>query len=141
MRKSLKELITPGAASVSTTRDWRRPSPPIAVEDGEFATSEVGRDTLDYKARFSQDEIGRRLEGYVCINCWEPHELPFPEKCSLCGFMMRRDQVRVFHEQFEGNERARWVERIERELDSLDDKHERNFHETKSGIVIPRSLR
>ena len=141
MRKSLKQQVVPNALAVSKSRDWRRPSVPIQVEDGDFATSEVGRDTLDYKARFSQQEIGRRLEGYVCIQCWEPHETPFPERCSLCSFPMRARQLSTFHEQFEGDERARWVERIEKELDQLEDTHERNFHETSSGIVIPRALR
>lgn len=125
------------AAKRATSRDWRKPSIPIAVEDGQFATSEVGRDTLDYKARFTEDEIGRRKDGYVCIQCWEPHERPFPDHCSLCGFPMARMQRQVFEAQFQGGERARWVERIEEELEKLEDTHERNFHTTKTGIIVP----
>jgi len=140
MRKTLKQMVFPAANAVSRVRDWRRPSVPIAVEDGEFATAETGRATLDYKARFSEVEIGRRREGYVCVNCWEPQETPFPEKCCLCGFPMQRLQRQVFDAQFQGNERARWVERIEDELEKLEDTHERNFHKTKTGIMVPKGV-
>lgn len=123
------------------TRRWARPSTPFHIEDAEFAVAEGDREFIDYKARWSQEEIARRTLGYVCIKCWEPHETPFPDKCSLCGFPMKTHQLIVFEQEFKGFERAPWPERIEKELDALEDKHERNFYETKSGIVIPRSLR
>jgi len=104
----------------------------------EWAAADLGRATLDYAARFSQEDIERIRLGYVCINCWEPHESPFPEACALCGFPMREEQSAAFQEKFKGVERDPRSVLIERELDALDDRHERRFHTTKAGIVVPK---
>jgi len=120
---------------------WRRPVTSLSVDDTfEWATADLGRPTLDYKARFAPDQIDRFRLGYCCLECWEPHESPFPERCSLCGYEMRDRQAADFARKFKGVERDPRSKLIQRELDALDDKHERNFHQTKSGVVIPRSL-
>lgn len=117
---------------------WRKPVTALAVDDTfEWATSDLGRATLDYKARFAPEQIERFRLGYVCLECWEPHESPFPEKCSLCGYGMRAWQNEDFARKFQGVERDPRAKLIERELDALDDKHERNYHTTNSGIVVP----
>jgi len=119
-------------------RRWRKPVTALSVDNTwDRATSDLGRATLDYKARFPLEQIERFRLGYVCIECWEPHESPFPEKCSLCGYGMRAWQNEDFARKFKGVERDSRAELIERELDSLDDKHERNYYETNSGIVVP----
>jgi len=118
---------------------WRKPVTALAVSDThDWATADLGRATLDYRARFGPEEIERFRLGYACIECWEPHESPFPERCSLCGYEMRASQGADFARKFEGIERDPRSKLIERELDSLDDRHERTFYETKSGIVVPR---
>ncbi len=118
---------------------WRRPVTSLAVADThEWATADLGRPTLDYKARFPPEQIDRFRFGYVCIECWEPHETPYPDKCALCGYLMRERQAADFARKFEGDERDPRAELLERELDRVDDTHERNFHVTKSGIVVPK---
>lgn len=120
---------------------WRKPVRPMAVEDlTTTATVINGRETLEVKARFTPEDIERFRLGYVCINCFEPHETPLPENCSLCGYAMRDQQPAEFERAFMGVERDPRAVRIEQELDRLDDKHERNFHITKSGIVVPRPV-
>jgi hypothetical protein len=120
---------------------WRKPVTPLAVADTvEWANADLGRATLDYRARFTPEQIERFRLGYVCLTCWEPHESPFPERCAVCGYQMRARQGDDFAAKFQGVERDPRSELIERELDKLDDKHERNFYETKSGIVVPRGV-
>jgi hypothetical protein len=120
---------------------WKKPVTALAVDDTfEWATSDLGRATLDYKARFSPEQIERFRLGYICLECWEPHESPFPEKCILCGYEMRARQNEDFARKFQGVERDPRAKLIETELDALDDKHERNYYETNSGIVIPKGI-
>lgn len=123
-------------------RRWSTPVRPLAVKDTyDYATADLGRATLDYAMRLSPDDKERVRLGYVCIKCWEPHDMPFPEACSLCGFPMRDEQPAEFQRVFKGVERDPRASLIEKELDRVDDTHERNFYETKSGIVVPRYLR
>lgn len=120
---------------------WRKPVTPLAVKDTmEWATSDLGRATLDYQARFSTEQIERFRLGYACLECWEPHEAPFPEACALCGYEMRVRQGEDFARKFEGVERDPRSKLIEKELDALDDRHERRFYETKSGVLVPKGI-
>ena len=121
---------------------WRKPVRPMAVKDNyDWASADLGRETMDYSARFSPDDTERIRLGYVCIRCWEPHETPMPESCALCGFPIREEQAAEFHQKFQGEERDPRAVLIEKELDRVDDKHERNYHVTKTGIVIPKQVR
>ena len=125
----------------SITQRWRKPIKVLAVEDTyDWATSDLGRPTLDYKARVDAESAERFRLGYVCMECMEPHETPFPETCSLCGYEMRARQAEDFARKYQGTERDPRAALIERELDRLDDKHERRFYETNSGIVIPKGI-
>lgn len=120
---------------------WRVPVRPLAVRDDlGFASADLGRMTGEYTARFSESDIERIRLGYVCIKCWEPHEVSFPERCALCGFPIRDEQRIEFDHKFKGPERNPRAVLIEKELDALDDRHERNFHVTKAGVVIPRRI-
>ena len=124
--------------SEGITQRWRKPAKVLAVKDTvEWATADLGRPTLDYEARFDQDTIDRFRLGYMCMECLEPHESPLPERCSLCGYEMKERQAADFARKFKGVERDPRAKLIEKELDALDDRHERRFHETKTGIVIP----
>lgn len=122
------------------TQRWRKPVKPLAVDDTwDWASAELGRPTLDYKIRFSEEDTERIRLGYVCIQCWEPHETPMPEKCALCGYAIRERQSAEFSQKFEGVERDPRAELIQKGLDRVDDTHERRFHTTKTGIVVPSS--
>lgn len=123
------------------TRRWAKPVVPlhISAEDTHY-TIVNGRETLEISGRFSKDDIERFRLGYCCINCWEPHESPMPERCSLCSFKMRKHQRAVFNETFAGVQRDPRAVRIEEGLDRVDDTHERRFYETNSGIIVPRTL-
>lgn len=120
---------------------WRQPVIPLAIRDDETTiTTELGRETLDIQARFRISDIQRFASGYCCLDCWEPHETPFPENCSLCGYPMRERQGIDFARKFQGLERDPQALKIEQGLDRLDETHERNFYETTAGILIPKGI-
>ena len=123
------------------TRRWAKPVVPLHIqaEDTHY-TIVNGRETLEISGRFTKDDIERFRLGYCCINCWEPHESPMPENCSLCRFAMKKQQAEVFRQTFAGVQRDPRALRIEEGLDRVDDTHERNFYETNSGIIVPRTL-
>lgn len=122
------------------TQRWRKPPTVMAVDDDLSRVDYVtGRPTSSIKMRYHPDDVERLKLGYLCF-CGEPQETPFPEKCGLCGYPMRERQRADFQEAFKGEERDPRAVRIEEGLDRVDDTHERRFHVTKSGIVIPRSI-
>jgi hypothetical protein len=123
------------------TRRWAKPVVPLGVnEETTHYTVINGRETLEISGRFTKDDIERFRLGYCCINCWEPHEVPFPENCSLCRFQMKKHQREVFNQTYAGWKRDPRALSIEAGLDRVDDTHERRFYETNSGIIVPKSL-
>lgn len=120
---------------------WRKPVKPLAVtEEPTVITTELGRETQEIRTRFRPEDIERFRTGYCCLRCWEPHETPFPEACALCSYPMRSEQAAEFSRLFKGQERDPQAVRIEQGLDRVDDTHERRFHETKTGIIVPRPI-
>lgn len=114
----------------------------MAVENAVTTATVInGRETLEVKARFKPEDIERFRLGYVCINCFEPHEQPFPERCSLCKYPMKDKQPQEFQRAFKGVERDPRAKRIEEGLDRVDATHERNFYINNSGIVVPRHIK
>ena len=120
---------------------WRKPVTALVAEDTVgWATADLGRPVLDYSARFPAEQVERFRLGYACLECWEPHEEPFPRKCSLCGYGMRAWQSEDFARKFQGTERDPRAKLLERELDRVDDTHERNYYTTNSGIVVAKGI-
>lgn len=120
---------------------WRKPVRPLAVTDEPTKITVVnGRETQEVSTRLRPEDVDRIRLGYVCIHCWEPHESPFPENCSLCQYPMRDEQQKEFERCFGGTQRDPRAVRIEEGLDRVDDTHERRFHKTKTGIIVPRIL-
>lgn len=113
----------------------------IAVRDEPGVVDlAAGRPTQGVSARLHQRDVDRIRNGYVCINCMEPHETSFPEHCAVCTYPMREMQPDAFRLQYGGVERDPRAQRIREGLDRVDDTHERRFHETKSGIIVPGDI-
>lgn len=120
---------------------WRKPVIPMKLTDDDTTvTNELGRATTNFTARFTPEDIERFRTGYCCIQCWEPHERPFPKRCKLCRFPMRSDQPDAFTALFVGVERDAFAVKVEQGLDRIDDTHERNFYVSKGGVVIPKGV-
>ena len=117
---------------------WRSPAQILAVEDDPHGIDySTGRPTQGLKKRVHPETIARYKLGYLCIQCDEPHEVPFPNHCSLCRYPMAAQQQEDFARGFGGVQRDSRAVAIEQGLDRVDDTHERRFHTTKAGIIVP----
>lgn len=88
-----------------------------------------------------QDTEDRVRLGYLCMNCMEPHEQPFPEMCAVCKFPMREHQRRLFEIRHKGERHIGPSVKLSDEFDRLDAEHEQDKwaeHPTL-GIVVPRN--
>ena len=119
---------------------WRKPPTVMAVADDMSRVDYVtGRPTASIRMRYHPDDVERLKLGYLCF-CGEPQETPFPDKCGVCGYPMRERQREDFEHAYGGVERDKRAVNIEQGLDRVDDTHERRFHQTKSGIIVPRPV-
>lgn len=123
---------------------WRRPIAIHAINEDEHTGVRYSKDENWYRGiRIVTDEDGynRLRHGYVCIQCYEPHEQPMPETCSLCGFEMERLQRQVFVNEFLGEEHIGPSTSLADELERLDFEAEKMKWERDptNGILVPRS--
>lgn len=120
---------------------WRRPIKVFDVYDdpSHFYYDPV-RDGVMRGVSYTTDLEGwnRIRAGYVCVLCMQPHEVPYPEECSICRFPMKRAQDKVAKEKFGG---YRWIgSRIDmnEELERLDtDTKPRANHVPEAHIRVP----
>jgi len=125
---------------------WRKPVIPIAIEEEpsqvvtiDIATGEQERRIYrDYQLVLSDEDVERLRQGYVCINCQEPFEKPFPVTCSLCGFAVREEQPLVFARSYRGSEPAQVS--LRDKIAALDEAEERKAHVSGSKIWLPRGV-
>ena len=124
---------------------WHQKSPYAGVKDdpNELVVHN-GRVTRGVNKTLTAEAIDQIKSGYRCLMCEEPQvKGAWPEKCSLCGFPIKAEQMDLFKKWFKGEEwvgsRINWRE----EIDRLDDELERdNWAESPtSGIIIPRSVK
>ena len=123
---------------------WKEPAVPYAVERTSGLLKEIGG-TLrqDFYAVLSARDIERLRQGYLCLNCLEPQERPFPDRCPLlgCGYEMKRYQSVDFSKEFDPSGRHIGPSTtMEEELDRLDDAHERRIHLPGGQILVPSNV-
>lgn len=82
----------------------RRPAVPVAVDVDatRYHVDQFGVKYQAYEQVYTEYDVGRIRAGYCCINCGEAQEQPWPEKCFICAFPMKRDQAQRFSEEFVG---------------------------------------
>ena len=115
---------------------WRRPLAVTAVEPDPAGTFTAG-DRVYSNADVTladEGEYQRLREGYVCANCLEPHEIPFPTACTLCGFPMQDEQSERLQQAFKGE---KWVGPRTSNSDEFQRLDELNARAARSGIVLP----
>jgi len=120
---------------------WRKPAVIFdAVEGDTVVLMPSGEPMVQANVSVDDETIARLKQGYLCMNCLEPQETPFPEACSLCGYTMRANQLRDLGEK-PGNLDEVWVgSRIkpEDEIARMDEHYE---YEQRTGIVLPDSVK
>ena len=129
------------------TRSWRDPPQWGYVKENPDELFEInGQLRGGIEEGLTIETFERVREGYLCIICKEPHETPFPTKCSLCSFPMRDQQARYLQtldrgKAVLGRDYGTSID-FDKELDRLDDEIERDEwadHPTL-GIVIPQKI-
>lgn len=99
------------------------------------------REYRDYEVILSNREDWERIRaGYVCIQCYEPHETPFPPVCPVCGLTAQdqHDRIPVEHagETWLGSHQS-----LADELEELAEKNDRRKFNRQSSIILPRNVR
>lgn len=119
------------------TERWRKPVIPVGIDHSAHAYSSDGhgwRKHLDWI--LTPEDFERVKEGYVCINCMEPHETPFPEACLVCGFRMREEQAKMIAFEYEGEKYIGPSTTTREEMDKLQEENERR-KPRKTSILLP----
>lgn len=83
---------------------------------------------------YDGDTLARMRLGYVCFRCMEPHEVPMPTSCSLCGYAMSEYQTRDIDAEFDGTKHVGPSVSIDDEIERL---RERKRRERLDGIWVP----
>jgi len=85
---------------------WRKPPVILGIEeDPGFVTDEEDGRTFGGLRITTDAETTERIRlGYICARCFQVHEEPYPEQCSLCRFPMRSSQGEWFRRMFRGVE-------------------------------------
>jgi len=116
---------------------WRKPVAPVAIQQDtrrDFHDGNVWRQHID--VTISPDDLARMKLGYVCLRCWEPHERPFPENCTLCGYSMAAYQARDIEHEFEGEVHVGPSTSYGEEIERLREERERRIWTPGSSIYL-----
>lgn len=109
-------------------RSWRDGVRMEAVTEDPVEIVHVGgRWMNDVKVALAPEEVERIRQGYVCIECLEPQETPFPEKCSAfwCKYPIREKQTAEFAERYKGEVRSGASTTLREDFDRLEEESKR----------------
>ena len=97
------------------------------IEDPAEIVQVGGRWMNDVKAALAPEQVERIRQGYVCIECLEPQETPFPQACSAfwCKYPMREKQTLEFEKRFRGEMRAGASTTLREDFDRLEEESKR----------------
>ncbi len=85
-------------------------------------------------------DLVRMRQGYVCPNCFEPFETPYPERCVVCGLNVRQAASQFLEQHYQGETFLGPRESYDDEIASMQERSERKKHNKRSSIVLPREL-
>ena len=128
----------------------RKVSLQILEADGDVLYFSDGREPRSAaRVGFSEEDVGRMRSGYVCAQCFEDLDTPYPDECPVCKFAMRDDQARLFAERFQAG--TEWVgpkTTLDEERAIMNEMRARAARErdtndilvAKPQIIIPRGI-
>jgi len=133
---------------------WRQPVIPLNVEEDPYTIVDFGDGVArrDVTYTLTEEDTERVRLGYVCLQCLEPHERPFPERCSDCGYPMKERQPRDFERNYEGNVRMDLgARRIKERLAALEEEARRPaasilvpgtpLPKSDGGVILPKGVK
>lgn len=116
---------------------WNRWNPVVVEEEPTEATFVNGRWMQGVNWTLCEEDHARLREGRKCVQCMEPQETPFPERCSLCGFPMRDSQRFEYEYTYQGEKHIGPSFSVSEELERLDEQRERREWAEKHGVWVP----
>ena len=120
---------------------WRQPVKVHKVEeDSNSADMIAGEWHRGARWTLDAEGVARIRAGYVCVMCLEPHESPFPDACSLCGYAMKARQTKDMEVEFAGSEHVGPATTLSDELARLDETSERRIWLPGSSITVPSGV-
>ena len=120
---------------------WRRPLKVYKVEeDANSADMIAGEWHRGIRFTLDAESLARLRAGYACLMCLEPHEQPFPDACSLCGYAIAARQTKDMEIEFAGLEHVGPATTMADELARLDDTHERRIWTPGHSITVPAGV-
>lgn len=123
------------------TEHWRKPVRILGIEPSEDVVA-IGDQLYQEEEVILQDsaDYERMRQGYVCAQCFEPFETPFPPVCGVCGFLVHAEQAQYLGRQFKGKTWVGSRESIDDELSALAEKNDRKAFRPQSSILLPRGV-
>jgi hypothetical protein len=130
---------------------WSKPATIYDAVEGDTLVQMPSGETM-VQANVSVDEetLQRMFTGYICMNCLEPQEEPFPEVCEAlklpdgtpvgCGYRMRERQHWDLLHKYGSLEEVQIGSRI-KPSDELERLREMDAYEERTGIVLPPSVK
>lgn len=129
---------------MTDNKPWHQRSPYAGVKaDPNEVVVMKGRVYAGVNKTLTAEAIQEIKDGVRCIICEEPQlKGAWPKACALCGFPIKKDQMKLFEKTFKGEEWVGTTINFDKELDRLDaELEEDNWREhPTSGIVLPRSV-
>lgn len=130
---------------------WRKEAVTYdAVEGDTLVAMPSGEWMIQAKIAVDGETLERLFAGYLCKNCLEPQEVPFPEVCNAlrlpngevvgCFYRMRTNQLRDLEMEYGTLEEVRIGSQVK-----LNDEVERlkqmNAYEQRTGLVLPDNVK
>jgi hypothetical protein len=104
----------------------RQPKPRfVAEEDNEavWVDETTGVVRRDIVKNYTPDQHELLRQGRQCLMCDEPHPaIPFPDRCDLCGYGMRANQLRDYEREYQGEHFMGSELSLQTVLDEMDEK-------------------
>lgn len=130
---------------------WAKPAVILDATEGDtLVLMPSGQTMVNAKVSVDDETLDRMFQGYICKNCLEPQEVPFPEVCTAlttpdgkvvgCYYRMRANQLRDLHMQYGSLEEVHVGRRTKLE-DEYERMREMNQYEERTGIVLPDSVK
>lgn len=130
---------------------WSKPATIYdAVEGDTIVQMPSGEWMIQANVSVDDETIRRMCEGYICMNCLEPQETPFPEVCTAlklpdgtvvgCYYKMRERQLRDLHMKY-GSLAEVWVGSRVNKADEIARMDEHYEYERRTGIILPDSVK
>ena len=125
--------------------DPRRPVIPLHVDsdDDHVLVHRDGSIRDAANVVLEEFDVGRIRAGYVCANCLEVQDHPFPKECWVCKFPMADRQAEYVAKAYKGNTRMGPSSSLEDELALLEELEHRQKREARVSvpqIIVPRVL-